>query len=101
MYVIVWDFVARSDKVADFVAAYRPDGDWARLFSLASGYLGTELLVAADREGRFLTIDRWASADDYLRFQERFADKYKVLDTRLEGFTVRENKVGAFVVAES
>jgi heme-degrading monooxygenase HmoA len=99
MYVIVWEFIVRAEKVADFVAAYRSDGAWAQLFAQAEGYACTELFSSTDASdgARYITIDRWRHAEDFTRFQEQFGDAYKALDTRLEGLTVSERKLGIFV----
>jgi heme-degrading monooxygenase HmoA len=99
MYVIVWEFVVGLETVDAFVAAYRSDGAWAQLFAQASGYIGTELLTATDSDQsmRYITMDRWKTAEDFTRFQERFGTEYRQLDTELEGLTIRERKLGTFV----
>jgi heme-degrading monooxygenase HmoA len=101
MYVILWEFVVPPEKVDAFIAAYKDDGAWAKLFAQAEGYVGTELLRSAEagQEPTFLTVDRWQHAEDFTRFQEQFGDEYKALDTELEGLTVRERKLGMFVSA--
>lgn len=99
MYVILWEFGVHADNVDAFLAAYRSDGAWTRLFARGDGYLGTELLRSVDTENgpRFLTIDRWRAADDFVRFQHEFGTEYRSLDTQLEGLTFSERKLGAFV----
>ena len=99
MYVILWEFVVPPEKVDAFVAAYKDDGAWTKLFAQADGYVGTELLCSteAGQEPTFLTIDRWKAAEDFTRFQEQFGDEYKALDTELEGLTVSERKMGTFL----
>ncbi len=101
MYVILWEFVVPPERVDTFIAAYKDDGAWAKLFAQAEGYVGTELLCSteAGQEPTFLTVDRWQHAEDFTRFQEQFGDKYKALDTELEGLTVSERKLGMFVSA--
>ena len=98
MYVILWEFVVLPEKVDAFIAAYKDDGAWAKLFALAEGYVGTELLCSTDG-ARYITIDRWQHAEEFARFQEQFGYEYKALDTELEGLTVRERKLGMFVSA--
>lgn len=98
MHVIMWEFVVDPEKIDDFLAAYKSDGDWAQLFGLADGYEGTELLSSADIKGRFVTIDRWRNVDDFTRFKERFGQQYKNLDLRCEGLTLNETKLGTFTV---
>ena len=44
MFVVVWQFEIAEEKVADFEAAYGPEGAWAQLFRSSPDYLGTELL---------------------------------------------------------
>jgi heme-degrading monooxygenase HmoA len=71
----------------------------ARLFAKADGYIGTELLGStnSDRAATFVTIDRWKTADVFTRFQERFGNEYRLLDTQLEGLTLSERKLGTFI----
>ena len=99
MYAIVWEFVVGSEKVGAFVAAYKSDGVWARLFAQADGYIGTELLRSTDsgQAATFVTIDRWETVEDFTRFQERCDAEYRVLDTQLEDLTLRERKLGTFI----
>jgi heme-degrading monooxygenase HmoA len=102
MYVIVWEFVVRPEKIDEFVAAYKSDGVWADLFAKADGYIGTELLRSTDSDqaATFVTIDRWKTAEDFARFQEHFGNEYRRLDTQLEGLTLRERKLGTFIGEE-
>jgi nucleoside triphosphate diphosphatase len=100
VHVILWEFSVHPEKVSEFVAAYRSDGDWAKLFQLSEGYLWTELLSADEDQTRFVTIDLWRSAEDFHRFQESFGDRYKLLDARLEGLTRKETQLGAFTTGE-
>jgi heme-degrading monooxygenase HmoA len=95
MHVIVWAYEVVPETRAEFVAAYRGEGAWAALFTRGKGYLGTELLSARDDENRFLTIDRWASVDDFERFKDDFGDAYRALDAALERLTVSENRVAS------
>lgn len=75
MYVILWEFGVDADNVDAFLAAYRSDGAWTT---------------------RFVTIDRWRAADDFVRFQHKFGTEYRNLDTQLEGLTFSERRLGAF-----
>ena len=99
MYVIVWEFVVRPEQVPNFVAAYKSDGTWAQLFAQTDGYAGTELLSSANRDqaATFVTIDRWKTVEDFMRFQEQFGNEYRRLDAQLEGLTVSERKLGTFL----
>jgi hypothetical protein len=102
MYVILWEFVLHPEKVHAFVAAYKSDGAWARLFAHSDGYLGTELFSSADSNQKrtFITIDRWKTAEDFIRFQEQFGAEYRAFDTQLEGLTLRERRLGTFVTED-
>ena len=99
MHIIIWEFKVRGEHVADFVAAYNSEGDWAKLFQKAEGYFGTELLRAAEEPNLFLTVDRWQSAGCFEMFRERFGAEYKKLDARLQGYTSNERKLGEFTEA--
>jgi quinol monooxygenase YgiN len=97
----MWEFVVRPERVREFVAAYEADGDWARLFRRAQGYLGTELLSSTHVTGRFVTIDRWSDPADYSRFQEQFGPQYRSLDAQLEDLTISETKLGTYATVSS
>ncbi len=43
-YIVVWEFQVKTECEAEFVAAYGPDGEWARLFMRSPEFLGVELL---------------------------------------------------------
>jgi hypothetical protein len=59
MYVILWRFRPAVGREGEFERAYGPSGEWARLFALDDGYLGTELLLRrSDDEWReYLTLE--------------------------------------------
>ena len=93
---IVWEFVVPAANRTRFEAAYGADGDWARLFRHAADFLGTELLGDRERDGVYLTIDRWASAEAFDRFKRDFGADYSRLDAALEGLASCETRVGLF-----
>jgi heme-degrading monooxygenase HmoA len=99
MHVILWQFEVAAENAAGFVAAYGADGAWAQLFRQAAGYMGTELLRCAEDPTHYITIDSWNSAEDFVRFQRDFGDRYKSLDAELEGLTLSETKIGSFTSA--
>jgi heme-degrading monooxygenase HmoA len=96
MHVILWEFSVREEFIAEFTKAYGSNGDWADLFMQSEGYLGTELLRSSEDANVFLTIDRWESAACFERFQKQFGAAYMELDSRLEGYTSSEKKIGVF-----
>jgi len=95
-HVIIWEFRVRSHHVHEFLAAYGSDGTWAALFRRAPEYLGTELLRDRDDPLRFLTIDRWTSADAFTRFREQHAQQYAELDAKCADWTESERSLGTF-----
>jgi heme-degrading monooxygenase HmoA len=98
MFVVVWQFEIAEDKVQDFEAAYGPGGSWAQLFRHSPHYLGTELLRDAYIPGAYLTIDRWASEDDFRAFRKSHDRDYETLDRICDPLTSRETRVGAYTV---
>jgi heme-degrading monooxygenase HmoA len=100
MYLILWKFVARPEHTKAFIAACKPDGDWARLFAQAPGYRGTDLLTSTTDPHTFITIDRWDSPNHYGQFKQQYAEPYSTLDAQLEGLTVSEVSLGSFNTAE-
>lgn len=99
-YQIVWAYEVRPGQVAAFERTYGPDGEWVRLLRRDPGYRGTELLADVDTPGRFLTIDRWTSREDFWRFREAFRAEYLALDARCETLTTDERLVGDFETKE-
>jgi heme-degrading monooxygenase HmoA len=99
MHVIVWEFSVPGEHQAAFEQAYGPDGAWAALFQTAPGYLGTELLRDEQMIGRYLTIDRWRTPEDFAAFKSLSGAAYESLDRRFEGLAAREAMVGTFRAA--
>jgi hypothetical protein len=96
MVRLVWEFVARADRVQDFEKHYSNSGAWAELFRKNAGYRGTVLLRDAENARRFLTIDSWDHASAYRAMRERFAKEHAELDRFCEAFTESERRVGEF-----
>jgi heme-degrading monooxygenase HmoA len=94
MHAIVWRYDIKPGAEARFLQAYGPEGDWARLFGQAEGYLGTELYRSAGEPGRFLTIDRWRAPADFEAFKARHGEAYAALDREFEGLTLAEARLG-------
>jgi heme-degrading monooxygenase HmoA len=98
-YVSLWQFEVPPAKQAEFETQYGPDGGWARLFRRASGYLGSELLKDRSEPLRYLTIDRWESADAWRAFRREHATEYERLDREFESLTAREAPLGEYAPA--
>ena len=96
MHIIIWEFAVRDEYIQKFISAYGSNGDWARLFRCAEGYLGTELLRSTREANVFMTVDRWENAACFDIFHERFGAEYKKLDAQFAGYTLSEKKVGVF-----
>jgi heme-degrading monooxygenase HmoA len=98
MFVVVWQFEVAEEKVADFEAAYSPEGAWAQLFGASPDYLGTELLRDTYIPGNYLTIDRWASEEAFRAFRKDHDREYETLDRASDSLTGRETRIGAYTV---
>jgi heme-degrading monooxygenase HmoA len=95
MFVRIWRYRVLEPDRSAFERAYGGEGDWARLFALGEGYLGTELLLG--EPGAYLTIDRWRSEADWWRFLEENGDAYRALDRECETLTADESEIGDFI----
>ena len=93
----LWRFDVPPTTEEQFLAAYGPDGSWARLFQTADGFIRTELWKSVD--GSYLTADHWRSAGDFERFQSEQGADYRRLDRELEGIAGDESFIGAFETA--
>jgi hypothetical protein len=95
-YIVVWEFQVKAECEAEFVAAYGPDGEWARLFRRSPEFLGVELLGSVRNSARFFTLDQWTSAAEMDGFLAANATAYDVLDRRFSSLTVWERRIGGF-----
>lgn len=93
MFAIVWRYSVPTEQAPQFVDAYGPAGDWARLFAMAPGYAGTELIVCDD-DGTFVTVDRWETRSAFDKFVEVHRVGYDELDQRLASLTTDEALIG-------
>ena len=96
-FATLWEFSVPPARRAEFEAQYGPAGRWTALFRQAPGYLGTELLRNRMDPQRYVTIDRWASAEAFRDFRRRFSAEYERLDRELEGLATRESPLGEYV----
>jgi ribosomal-protein-alanine acetyltransferase len=95
-FTAVWEFHVRIEKTRAFENVYGPAGDWARLFRLDEGYLGTELVRDHRNRGRYFTFDFWISRQAYQRFKKQHAAAYKSLDKKCNLLTESETLIGEF-----
>lgn len=96
MLVYLWEYRVLPENQAEFEREYGPNGGWVALFSRAPGYLDTSLLRDRNRSDRFLTIDRWESAQAHSEFREAFSAEFEQLDARCEKLTESETLIGHF-----
>lgn len=95
-YVRVWRFRPLPNRVEAFEEAYGPEGDWARLFRTADGFLGTALLKGEGEPVEYLTLDRWVSPQAYQTFRGERDKEFTALDRRCEVMTGLEEEVGEY-----
>lgn len=101
VYAYIWEFMVPPDSIARFQSLYGPEGDWVSLFRRSNGYIRTVLLRDTDRPERFITVDFWASRDEWVRFRDEFAAQFEELDRLGEDLTSAERCLGDFVTVFS
>ncbi len=94
MYVIIWEYQVKADRVANFEKIYSANGKWAELFRKDESFLGTELLRDENHPHRYITIDRWTSLQDYESFLSRWKTEYAILDAQCGMLTEQETLLG-------
>ena len=93
----VFEYEVDPAGAAAFEAVYGSDGEWARYFAPADGYLGTELLRAAVGETvHYLVIDRWRSPAAYQAFLDAHADEYASRNEAAKRLWQAERTLGRF-----
>lgn len=73
-YATIWEFRVHGERREEFERHNGPQSGWVELFRQAAGFVGTELLHDRSDPLRYVTIDRWTSADAYRAFRGEFAD---------------------------
>ena len=96
-FAYIWQYTIEPTRRSDFLAAYKPRGNWALLFSRDPSYLETVLLQDDEDENRYVTIDYWKSKADRDFFRERFSVEFDSLDSKCEAFTREEQFLGDFL----
>lgn len=96
-FAYIWQYAIEPTHRAAYLEAYKPDGEWAELFSRDPAYIGTVLLQDDEDEDRYVTIDYWNSKADRDAFRRRFSNEFESLDSRCEAFTKEEQFLGDFV----
>ncbi len=94
MFSIVWRFETAPEQAEEFEQGYGPEGDWARLFHRAEGYLGTELYRGIGDRLAWITVDRWVSRVAFEAFRTRFPEEYAALDIQSERLTRSQRLLG-------
>lgn len=95
-FVYIWTYRIDPQFRDEFLAAYRADGEWARLFQRDSTYLGTALIQDSQDADRYATIDYWTSRADRDAFRRRHRAAFEALDRRCERYTREETFIGDF-----
>src|SRR5690242_9734229 len=95
-FTAVWEFRVNGGKRRAFEKAYAPDGNWAKLFRRAEGYIRTELIRDRETALRYVTLDFWTSRLEYQNFKKQNLAAYKALDKRCNSLTESERLIGEF-----
>jgi heme-degrading monooxygenase HmoA len=93
VFVRVWEFEVRGERVGAFVSSYAPNGAWSQLFARGDGYVDSRLYRDTDDRCRFITVDRWRDVDSWHRFLDRWGAEYEALDRQLDELTDAERLV--------
>ena len=96
MFVAIWEYEVRAGCEAAFEALYGSDGEWVALFREHDGYIRTELLRDLDQVRRFVTIDRWTTAESYSAFLTAAKPRYAQIDARGDALTLDERRIGTY-----
>jgi heme-degrading monooxygenase HmoA len=100
MLLIVWEYMVRPDRVEEFEALYRPDGEWVDLLKKSPGFVSTTLMRDVRDPLRYIISDRWNSETSYDSLIRDFADEYAALNARGERTHRAEHLIGRFHFVE-
>jgi heme-degrading monooxygenase HmoA len=96
VYVRIWEFQAQPGKENEFENVYGPDGEWVKLFQKSKYFVRTELYRDIENDGRYVTVDYFASQAGFQAFLKEFRDAYDALDRRCEAVCASEKRMGSF-----
>jgi heme-degrading monooxygenase HmoA len=96
-FVVAFLYSVAEGGEEAFERAYGPDGEWARFFAGAEGYLGTELHRSVEDAWRYLLLDRWTDEGRYRAFLTARREEYERRGRGAEALYAREDRLGAFV----
>ena len=94
MYAIIWEYQVKAECSAQFEKVYASNGTWAELFRQGKGYISIELLYDEIHPQKYITIDRWDSAEDHEAFCTKYRKEYETLDAQCERLTEHETLLG-------
>lgn len=92
----IWEYVVRTESIAEFIEKYGPNGEWVSVFQKCAGYIKTELQRDIAQPNRFITIDYWKSQEAFSAMKKSIAEDYDALDKQCEDYTTSENHLGYF-----
>src|SRR4051812_30908879 len=101
MIAVVFEYEAEEGGADAFARAYGPEGEWARFFDGAGGYLGTELWTSLEEAGRFLVVDRWESAEAHDGFLDANREEYERRSREAVSLYRSETLIGSFQRVDS
>ncbi len=99
-FTCIWEFDVSAAAESEFRRHYGPGGSWVALFRNDPAFVETLLLHDPSRAGRYVTIDRWQSAEAYRSFRQTFREQYQTLDRICEELTSQETNLGSFLVVD-
>jgi heme-degrading monooxygenase HmoA len=97
-FAYIWQYSINPERKDEFLAAYRTDGEWVKLFSKDRNYVRTELLQDSSDESVYVTIDYWTSKTARNAFRESFAEEFAALDEKCEAYAIKEIPIGDFII---
>jgi heme-degrading monooxygenase HmoA len=96
IHVRMWELQARPGLEKEFERIYGPEGDWVQLFRKSKAFLRTELYRDIETQGRYITVDYFASQPAFQEFLKEFREEYDALDRMGESVCASEKRLGSF-----
>jgi len=94
--LIIWEYWIAHGREKEFAEMYGPNGDWAKLFDEAPGYVRSDLLLDKQDPSRAIVMDWWESRQQYTAFLHEFKAEYEAINARAEMLNSSECCLGWF-----
>lgn len=96
MVAIVWQFVVKEGRQAEFEQLFGADGDWTLMNRRTRSYLGSSFLRDQSETSRYLVVEYWSEMLVYEQHRSYRSDAIAALEERRAALVETVEPLGVF-----